>query len=83
MEKLPSSRDKVIKELKEYIRDFYLNLPKWLQILIISLLLIFFYEISLDYYNHPFSLPSLVEWITGEKLFELLTRDMFNIDKSN
>ena len=81
MEKLPSSRDRVIKELKEYIRDFYLNLPKWLQILIISLLLIFFYEISLDYYNNPFSLPSLLEWITGEKLFELLTRDIFNIDR--
>ena len=64
MTKQLNPREQGLKELKDGIRDFYIGLPKWLQILFISLLLIFIYEISIDVYNNC-GLPSLVEWLTG------------------
>ena len=64
MTKKLNPRDQGLKELKDGIRNFFIGLPKWLQILIISLLIIFIYELSIDLYNWC-HLPSLVEWITG------------------
>ena len=64
MTKRPNSRDQGLKELKDGIRNFFIGLPKWLQILIISLLLIFVYENSYSVYGSC-DLPSLVGWITG------------------
>ena len=64
MTKQLNPREQGLKELKDGIRDFYIGLPKWLQILFISLLLIFVYEIQIDLYKFCW-LPSLVEWITG------------------
>ena len=64
MTKQLNPREQGLKELKDGIRNFFIGLPKWLQILIISLLLIFVYEIQIDLYKFC-SLPSLVEWLTG------------------
>lgn len=64
MTKRPNSRDQGLKELKDGIRNFFIGLPKWLQILIILILTIFVWEISYPVHRSC-DLPSLVGWITG------------------
>ena len=64
MTKKLNPREQGLKELKDSIRNFYIGLPKWLQILIISLLILLVYELHIDLYKLCWQ-PSLVEWITG------------------